>query len=452
MRTWRIAFLSHAIAMASAIAMANPVEVAYSAIWKGFYGPGAGKTLMKVSPALLPDGTPDYIIDEKMDTVSLQMRLEVDTPAFEMWRQDAHARLAALGTAQCRPVALNDAGARIIGGRAFRFGADGEKFIRDWENNPAATNAAIAFCVEAFSSGGRPLGRWSAPLRVFTRGEENAEFPLPLHRMNRLLDIPPSIWKWVAEGVEPNVDAEVAKFIMPLPGLTSRRVKAIASLKCTMIDEGDFMPDLLATTHPEILKLDTDMIAVPGRDFLVLRYEVTQALWESVLTGTTLSNPSSFKGPYLPVETVSWNDCTEFLTKLNAIPIIRLRGYEYRLPTEEEWEYACRAGSEGAYCRNTNGVEVAVETLDTMAWFRDNSEKQTHAVCEKEPNAFGLYDMHGNVWEWTSSVEESDRITKGGAWNGDAGRCESANRNRFYPAHRFPFVGLRLVRDVIPQR
>src|SRR5437667_5221339 len=112
------------------------------------------------------------------------------------------------------------------------------------------------------------------------------------------------------------------------------------------------------------------------------KYEVTQAQWESVME----RNPSRFRGADRPVEQVSWNDVQQFLQKLNA----RGDGYRYRLPAEAEWEYAARAGTSGPYAGN----------LDAMAWYEQNSGKQTHPVGQKQPNAWGLYDMHGNVWEW----------------------------------------------------
>ena len=268
-------------------------------------------------------------------------------------------------------------------------------------------------------------------------------FPLPLHAMNRLLDIPPSVWNWTGDGGAPNVDAEIATYQMPITGMTSRRAKAIDSVRCLLLDERDFLPEIASESSPAVLKLAEDMVALPGHDFQICRYEVSQALWESVMN----ANPSQFKGPNLPVEQISWNECKSFLSKLNALPIIRLRGHVYRLPTEDEWEYACTAGGEGPYCRMANGAEVTDGTLGTVAWFIDNSEKRTHPVGEKASN-----DMHGNVWEWTSTSEESDIITKGGGWSNDAGRCERANRNRFYPSHSFPFLGLRLVRTSVDPR
>lgn len=116
-----------------------------------------------------------------------------------------------------------------------------------------------------------------------------------------------------------------------------------------------------------------------GRGFYMGRYEVTQAQWQAVMG----SNPSDFKGDNLPVQNVSWNDAQEFISQLNAAN----DGYQYRLPSEAEWEYACRAGTTGDYA----GV------LDAMAWYKNNSDKYTHPVGTKQPNAFGLYDMHGSA-------------------------------------------------------
>ena len=377
-------------------------------------------------------------IDEKTDKVSLVLRLDVENAAFEAWRQDAHRRLTALGTSQCRPVPFGTDGARIIGGRAFRFSADGETAVERWENGPGARKAAIAVRVEGLTAKGKTIGRWEAPIRLFSRLEVNA-FPRPLQNLNRLLDVPPSIWNWTEQ--ELDAASETAVFPMPLTGLSPRRAEAIAKVRCTVMDEGDFMPELLETTDPAVLKVEEDMVPVAGQ-FRIGRHEVTQALWEAVMQ----TNPSKFKGPDLPVENVSWEDCPTFLIKLNTIPAIRLRGLVYRLPSEAEWEYACRAGSEGPYCRLANGTEVKEETLGAVAWFRENSGRQTHSVGGKTPNAFGICDMHGNVWEWTSTEDGIFRVTKGGGWDGDAGRCESANRNCFFPGHRYPFLGLRLAR------
>lgn len=168
--------------------------------------------------------------------------------------------------------------------------------------------------------------------------------------------------------------------------------------------------------------------------------EVTQAQWEAVMG----ENPSKFKNPDNPVEQVSWDDCQEFLEKLNELPSVKKSGLMFRLPTDEEWEFACRAGATGDYCKLANGTEITKDTLGQVAWFDDNSGLETHPVGEKKPNAFGLYDMHGNVWEWTSTAVGVTRVARGGGWDFSARFCGSSLRHWNSPSIRFNNLGFRL--------
>lgn len=183
--------------------------------------------------------------------------------------------------------------------------------------------------------------------------------------------------------------------------------------------------------------------------FYLGKFQVTQSQWEAVMG----ENPSSFKGADLPVESVSWGDCQEFIRKLNRMEETK----KYRLPTEAEWEYAARAGSTMAYSFGDDP-----KTLGDYAWFEGNSKGSTHPVGGKRPNAWGLYDMHGNVWEWMqdwytddfegiSYVEDPKgpltgvyRVLRGGAWTRYARHCRSANRNGGIPEFRYESYGLRL--------
>jgi hypothetical protein len=175
-------------------------------------------------------------------------------------------------------------------------------------------------------------------------------------------------------------------------------------------------------------------------------YPVTQAEWQKVMG----SNPSRFKGDSRPVEQVSWGDCQEFCRKLSA-----REGRTYRLPTEAEWEYACRAGTTTTYCFGDGVVN-----LGEYAWYGGNSNDQTHSVGQKKANGWGLYDMHGNVYQWcqdwygaypqTDQVdphgpsEGSDRVLRGGSWSDDPRYCRSAYRITFEPGGRNCFLSCRL--------
>jgi len=198
------------------------------------------------------------------------------------------------------------------------------------------------------------------------------------------------------------------------------------------------------------------MVDIPGKDFKMGKTEVTQAQWEAIMG----ENPSRFKGENNPVENVSWDDCQEFLKLLNSVPSIKASGLTFRLPKDEEWEYACRAGAAGQYCKLETGTEISESTLGQVAWFEDNSNKQTHPVGQKQPNAFGLYDMHGNVWEWCQEeygqVEsfakgkdyEHDRVRRGGGWRNSAMFCESSCRYWDSPSYRYDYLGFRLCASV----
>lgn len=180
------------------------------------------------------------------------------------------------------------------------------------------------------------------------------------------------------------------------------------------------------------------MIDIPGKNYKIGKMEVTQMEWETIMG----ENPSHFKGSDNPVETVSWNDCQDFLELLNSIPVVKKSGLTFRFPMVDQWEFACRAGSAGAYCSLADGTEITEETMDRVAWFKDNSDDKTHPVGQKEPNAFGLYDMMGNVQEWIVSSEYEPMVRGGCYWFGPI----RPGRTVIYPGptHRNEALGFRL--------
>ena len=182
-------------------------------------------------------------------------------------------------------------------------------------------------------------------------------------------------------------------------------------------------------------------------DYYIGKYEVTQALWQAVMG----SNPSEFKGESLPVENVSWDDCQEFISKLN-----RITGKTFRLPTEAEWEYAARGG------KKSRGYQYSGSSnISYVAWYEDSSDNKTHAVGSKQSNELGIYDMSGNVWEWCQDWYErynsssqvnpigansgSSRVYRGGSWFNTASYCRSSRRTHNFPGNRNSGLGLRLV-------
>ena len=195
--------------------------------------------------------------------------------------------------------------------------------------------------------------------------------------------------------------------------------------------------------------------AVQIAAFALGTYEVTQREWQAVM-GT---NPSVHRGEMLPVDSVSWEEAKVYVDKLR-----QLTGKDYRLPTEAEWEYAARAGSDATF---PAGVSLA--SLDAVAWHRNNADERAHPVGSRQPNAFGLYDMLGNVWErtedcWTPHYEGAPvdgsarldgdcdfRVVRGGSWINWPRFLRPAYRFRYNLQSRYEFVGLRVARRLDPR-
>jgi formylglycine-generating enzyme required for sulfatase activity len=190
--------------------------------------------------------------------------------------------------------------------------------------------------------------------------------------------------------------------------------------------------------------------------FRLGKYAVTNEEYGRFIEGSGATKPGywedqRFNQPRQPVVGVSWHDAKAFAKWVGG-----------RLPSEAEWEYACRAGTTTEYCSGDSE-----EDLDRVGWHRRNSGEKLHVVGEKEPNAFGLYDMHGNVWEWceddwhgnydgapvdgsawVNGPRDGARVVRGGSWDDTPEHCRSAYRVLYYPAYRYDVVGFRILLDL----
>jgi len=185
--------------------------------------------------------------------------------------------------------------------------------------------------------------------------------------------------------------------------------------------------------------------------FYISKYEITQKQWTAVMG----SNPSFFKGDYLPIESVSWEDCQRFIGELNKIT-----GKRYRLPTEAEWEYAAKGGN-----RSRGFKYSGSDNVDEVAWYGGNSNGKTHPVGRKRPNELGLFDMSGNVWEWCADWYDENyyqnsprnnpggpssgeaRVLRGGSWIYNYRSCRTSNRDGYLPDSRDNYRCFRVVQD-----
>ncbi len=225
------------------------------------------------------------------------------------------------------------------------------------------------------------------------------------------------------------------------------RINDVIQFKMIHVEGGTFTMGATPEQRWEAFGDERPVHQVTLSDYYIGETQVTQALWQAVMDG---DNPSRFKGANRPVEMVSWDDCQQFIGKLNE-----LTSKSFRLPTEAEWEFAARGG------RNSRDYKYSgSDNPDEVAWFADNSNRETKDVKRKSANELGLYDMSGNVCEWCNDWYEkytyspqthpqgpscgSRLVVRGGSWRCLARYCRSAYRNFYTPSSRDIILGLRL--------
>ena len=293
-------------------------------------------------------------------------------------------------------------------------------------NTDKAGSVGDVYCS---TDGGRT---WGEPLRQVT-GDVNKQMPAGSHRI---------VWNVLSER-EKLAGANICFKVVAHSG---RFTVNGVSFEMVRVEGGTFRMGVTSEQEDEADGDETPVHSVTLSSYYIGKTEVTQALWQAVMG----SNPSGFEGADLPVENVRWDDCQEFIQKLNS-----LTGRNFRLPTEAEWEFACRGGN------NSRGYKYSgSNNLGSVAWCDDNSGGQTHPVGTKAPNELGIFDMSGNVWEWcndwygnyTSNSQTNptgpqswpNRVCRGGSWGINARDCRSSSRSNSHPTYRSGNLGLRL--------
>lgn len=218
-----------------------------------------------------------------------------------------------------------------------------------------------------------------------------------------------------------------------------------ASFEMIAVEGGTFTMGATSEQVGDAIADEEPAHKVTLSSYLIGKTEVTEELWKAVM------DPNSFLRTNLPVEGTSWNECQEFITKLNE-----LTGKNFRLPTEAEWEFAARGGNKSQGYKYSGGSNFLYE----LAWYSSNSSSQTHPVATKAPNELGIYDMSGNVDEWcsdwyrryssesqtnpTGPTSGSERVWRGGSCNSDMDFCRVSSRRSGAPRYHFQGLGLRL--------
>lgn len=254
----------------------------------------------------------------------------------------------------------------------------------------------------------------------------------------------PNVAAVQAEKINPAVTTNASPVIPPALEQLTVELDGGVTMEFVLIPAGEFRMGSIQNNPP----VHTVLLTKP---FYIGKYEVTQEQWLAVMR----ENRSHFNDPKRPVENVSWEDCQKFLMTLNA----KTNEQRFSLPTEAQWEYACRAGRADD---DNFGNEDAV--LDQSGWCLKNAAHMTHLVGGLQANDWGLYDMHGNVWEWCADWfgaydggDEIDptgpttgwmRVLRGGSWCNYATSCRCANRGFYQPTTRNRYCGFRVVVDL----
>ena len=412
----------------------NSVEDADKMFAKVFAG-HREDMLLEAGVVLREDGKPAIELEPNTGKVTVSVRLAVNDTAWNAWMSDAQKRFEVISEksepAETRH-AYNeerwDGPEIVVGDRRFFFKKDYTPTVKKR--------------IEAV-----PRRQWVRIALVDRVGWTIAAEYVETHNF-RGSQSPLDFYDSYGRG-RFTVSSPVSRDIV-FEGLSLADLKETSKVVCLVGERNELMitdtDKALAyhKTHPNKKIIIGDVsfkMAQLSPRLLVGTTEVTQALWETIMG----ENPSRHKkNSANPVETVSWDDCQAFLKKLNEWPGIRESGLEFRLPREEEWEFACRAGSAGTFCKLADGTDITENTLGKVAWYGDGTGSH-HPVGQKKPNVFGLYDMHGNVWEWTSPVSSSFHVC-GGDWGSPAngGGCESDSRWECYPDCHSSEIGFRL--------
>ena len=363
------------------------------------------------------------------------------------WCNDRFGDYAAF--AQSDPTGPAEGMTRVLRGGSWSFSArDLRSACRSWFV-PGVRGYYLGFRLLSSALGAEPSER--AMLPVAQQGTQRAR-PIQILVKDQQSSRSDSFWK---SGTKPQwvsnygTDEYGLWCEFQLPRYDG---KGVVTQRMRWINPGTFLMGSIGEENKLAIRDETQHEVTLTQGYWLGDSQITQELWRCI-TGT---NPSRFPGDTNPVEQISWNDCQDWLQSvLQRVPTLQLS-----LPTEAQWEYACRAGSTRAYCFGDDPKE-----LPKYGWFDENSRNETHPVKQLEPNTWGLYDMHGNVWEWcsdwygeyqksaqldpTGPAKGSSRVIRGGCWDDPKPSLRSACRVRNVPGIQNNYLGFRIASSAL---
>jgi hypothetical protein len=425
----------------------NSIFDTYKEIVHDYYS--SFNKLLNVDFVTRKDGTPNFIVDTDNNVITFRLKLTVNDKEYNRWKKSALKKFKEMDlerefSKDEQPMLF------YIAGEVFNIGEhEANVILRINDQNSFLVRAgSYIIQVEYINKLGEVVDKQNVPLTGFKR-MSHVMYPLPLYHLNRLTDLPKSMEYG---------DVEASFYTIHRANSTIQWMETVVDIRCRImtIEEADEYSKEIRKANYEktkivynersekrkiaISKMMSNFVKIPHRDYMMGKYEVTQDIWAAVMN----FNPSRFVGDNQPVERVSFTQCMDFIGKLNSLPEVENSGLVFRLPTAEEWEHACRAGSVGEYGLIEENLEG---TPNEMCWSKDSNILRAQPVGQKKPNMWGLYDMHGNVWEWTSTNDEYKKKRCGGSWYDRDYECSATRIHSDPPSFSNDTMGLRLVAE-----
>ena len=416
----------------------SAIVEAYKAVWHSFYDEENFKEMILSESECDEAGRClSFHCDYQSKLIQDRIILYIDEHVYSNWRIKARQILDNAGASEYI-VDKPRMNSRIIAGSVFDFPAEVEEKLRRFDRTVEEGRLEdFSVSVELYDETDRLLSSDIVHSYEFYRYEDGV-FSLPMYRLTKVEDMLSNSGERRKTDDKSRIDVSYANV-------------EFRNFDC---DYEDWPPDYFYTfkikkdcgssrfvryggdAQKAVQNIISNMVEIQGKNYCVCRFEVQQWEWEAIMG----SNPSKQKGPHKPVENVSWIDCRHFISVLNSFPEVGSAGLHFRLPSYDEWMFICFGTSD-----ILTQLTESEKDLEKKGWLDFNSSNQTHNVGMLLPNSFGLFDMIGNVWEYTSDSRGFCRYVRGGSYTED--REWYGLSTSPLPHDKFNDIGLRVFAD-----